>query len=133
MSPILATGSVASGTACSRVVVLPIPSAGRRALGRSFARHGRWYERARRWLSLGCRIGRMLRTSAPAHQRSGECARLDGAAMSSSDDVAMSDLEQALDGVDGWFSPEQVARRRARLGGAARVGSSRSAASAGGR
>ena len=30
--------------------------------------------------------------------------------MSSSDDVAMSDLEQALDGVDGWFSPEQVAR-----------------------
>ena len=30
--------------------------------------------------------------------------------MSSSDDVVMSDLDQALDGVEGWFSPEQVAR-----------------------
>ena len=29
--------------------------------------------------------------------------------MSSSDDVVMSDLDQALDGVEGWFSPEQVA------------------------
>jgi predicted O-methyltransferase YrrM len=30
--------------------------------------------------------------------------------MSSSDDLVMSDLDQALDGVEGWFSPEQVAR-----------------------
>ncbi len=30
--------------------------------------------------------------------------------MSSSDDVVMSDLDQALEGVEGWFSPEQVAR-----------------------
>jgi predicted O-methyltransferase YrrM len=30
--------------------------------------------------------------------------------VSSSDDVVMSDLDQALEGVEGWFSPEQVAR-----------------------
>ena len=30
--------------------------------------------------------------------------------MSSSDSAAMTELDQALEGVDGWFSPEQVAR-----------------------
>jgi predicted O-methyltransferase YrrM len=30
--------------------------------------------------------------------------------VSSSDDATMSDLDEALDGVEGWFSPEQVAR-----------------------
>jgi predicted O-methyltransferase YrrM len=30
--------------------------------------------------------------------------------VASSDDTAVTDLDQALDGVEGWFSPEQVAR-----------------------
>jgi len=34
--------------------------------------------------------------------------------VSSSDDAALPDLDQALEGVEGWFSPEQVARVVAR-------------------